>query len=199
VPSGPAAVLWAIFPLLMVISGALFLGERLTARKGLGTLIAFAGIVTVYAGNLGGIGADNSGYALLVLLSPFIACIGTTLVKRHGAGTSSVLLNRNGMLLGAALLAALAFAGEAPLAAEWTLPGLLAVGYLALFGTAMTFGIYFWLLRTMPASRLSLISYVTPVIAMVLGAAAGDGSMDANAWAGTGLVVLGIVLAVARR
>ena len=37
VPSGPAAVLWAIFPLLVAVGGALFLGERLHARKAIGT------------------------------------------------------------------------------------------------------------------------------------------------------------------
>ena len=77
--------------------------------------------------------------------------------------------------------------------------GVLALLYLSLFGTTMTFGIYFWLLRTTPASRLALITYVTPVIAMLIGAAVADGTVDSYAWAGTGLVVLGIVLVVTKR
>jgi len=68
--------------------------------------------------------------------------------------------------------------------------------YLAVFGTSMTFGIYFWLLRTAPASRLALISYVTPILAMLIGALVGDGTLDALAWLGTALVVTGVALVV---
>ncbi|MCA8977020.1 MAG: EamA family transporter [Planctomycetes bacterium] len=199
VPSGPAAVLWGIFPLLMATSGMLFLGERLRPRQIVGTLLAFAGIVTVFGGNLGDLDSGNLGYSLLLLTSPIVSTIGTTLVKRFGSGSSSLLLNRNGMLLGSAVLAALAFSFERPTDMTWTVRGVLALGYLALLGTTMTFGIYFWLLRTTPASRLSLITYVTPVIAMLLGSATGDGVMDGFAWGGTALVVSGIVLVVTRR
>lgn len=199
VPSGPAAVLWGIFPLLMAATGVFVLGERLGARQVIGTLIAFAGIVTVFGGSLGDLDSGNLGYSLLLLASPVVSCVGTTLVKKFGSGTSSVLLNRNGMFLGAAVLASGACLCEEPTAVTWTTRGMLALLYLAVLGTALTFGIYFWLLRTTPASRLALITYVTPVIAMLIGAAAADGTMDANAWAGTGLVVTGIVLVVSRR
>ena len=199
VPSGPAAVLWGIFPLLMAASSVLFLGEKLARRQVLGTFVAFAGIVTVFGGGLGDIDSGNLGYSLLLLMSPFVACAGTTLVKKYGSNTSSVLLNRNGMFFGSALLLLLAFSLEQPLATEWTTRGVLALLYLALLGTTMTFGVYFWLLRTTPASKLALVAYVAPVVAMLLGAAMGDGAIDANAWLGAALVVLGIVLVVTRR
>ncbi|MCR9247187.1 MAG: EamA family transporter [bacterium] len=199
VPSGPAAVLWGIFPLLMAVSGVMFLGERLSGRQIAGTLLAFGGIVTVFGGGLGDIDSGNLGYSLLLLLSPVVACTGTTLVKKYGGGTSSVVLNRNGMFLGALALAVIALLSEDPFAVTWTTRGVVALLALAVFGTTMTFGIYFWLLRTTPASRLALITYVTPVIAMLLGALTGDGAMDGNAWAGTALVVLGIVLVVSKK
>lgn len=196
VPSGIAAVLWGIFPLLMAASGYLFLGESLRPRKALGVLIAFVGIVIVNSGNLGGIASEKAHYAWLLLLSPVVSAIGTTLIKRFGSGTSSVLLNRNGMLVGAALLGLAAGLVEEPGRATWSVRGLLALLYLSVFGTAMSFGIYFWLLRTTPASRLALITYVTPVLAMLLGAVVGDGQMDGRAWLGTVAVVLGVGLVV---
>lgn len=198
VPSGIAAVLWAIFPLLMAGSAVTFLGERLRARQWLGFGVSFGGVVAVLASDLGGIRSDQLGYAWLVLLSPVVAAVGLTLVKKYGSRTSSVVLNRNGMLVGAALLAAVAFVREEPLALEWTPRSVIATAYLALFGTTMTFGIYMWLLRTAPASMLSLINYVTPVLAMLFGVAVGDGSMDAMSWCGTALVVTGIALVVQR-
>jgi drug/metabolite transporter (DMT)-like permease len=198
VPSGIAAVLWSIFPLLMAGSAVLFLGERLRLRQFAGFLVSFLGIVTVFAGAVESIGQQSPGWLLLLLASPVVSAAGTTLVKKYGSGTSSVLLNRNGMLFGAMLLTAMAFLREDPLAMTWTWQVTVATLYLALFGTALTFGIYFWLLRTAPASMLSLISYVTPVLAMLLAAAVGDGAMNVAAWLGAGLVVTGVALVVAR-
>lgn len=199
VPSGPAAVLWGVFPLLMAASGVCFLGERLRLRQALGTLVAFAGIVTVFGGGLGDVDNGNLGACLLLLTSPCLSAVGTTLIKRHGSRTSSLVLNRNGMLLGAALLLLLSWLCEDPFAATWTPRGVLALVALALFGTALTFGVYFWLLRTVAASRLALISYVTPVFAMLLGAIVGDGVLDGFAWGGTALVTAGIAIVVTRR
>jgi drug/metabolite transporter (DMT)-like permease len=199
VTSGVAAVLWAIFPLLMAISGVTFLGESLRPRQWAGFLVSFAGIVAVFAGDLGdpAVAADDArAAALLLLASPVVSGLGTTLVKRFGKGTSSVLLNRNGMLFGAGLLATAAFVHETPLAMAWSWRGTLATLYLALFGTALTFGAYFWLLQRVPASRLSLVSYVTPVLAVLLGIAVGDGVAGLPLLLGTTLVVLGIALVV---
>lgn len=198
VPSGIAAVLWSIFPLLMAGSAMLFLGERLRPLQVGGFLLSFGGIVTVFAGDLGGLPAGDAGAAWLVIGSAVSSAIGTTLVKKFGSGTSSVVLNRNGMLLGAVLLSLLAVLREDPLAMTWSWRGMLATVYLALFGTALTFGVYFWLLRTVAASRLALITYVTPVLAMLIGAAVGDGAMDGAAWLGAALVTAGIVLVVRR-
>lgn len=196
VPSGIAAVLWAVFPLLMAGSAVCFLGERLTAKQWLGFGVSFGGIVAVFSGDLGGIGEHNIGYAWLLLLSPIIAAIGTTLVKKYGSNSSSVVLNRNGMLLGAAMLLLAAFVREDPLAMTWSLRATLATIYLAVFGTTMTFGVYFWLLRTAPASMLALINYVIPVLAMLLAELVGDGSHGSMAWLGAGCVVFGIALVV---
>lgn len=198
VPSGIAAVLWAIFPLLMAGSAVCFLGEKLTARQWLGFAVSFGGIVAVFSGDLGGIDAHEIGYAWLLLLSPVVAATGTTLVKKYGSRHSSVVLNRNGMLLGAAILLAVAFVREDPLAMTWTPRVTIATVSLAVFGTTMTFGIYFWLLRTAPASMLALINYVTPVLAMVLAEVVGDGNHGSFAWAGAACVVTGIALVVRR-
>lgn len=199
VPSGIAAVLWAIFPLLMAASGVFVLGERLRPAQLGGIVVSFLGILTVFGGDLGADGARDPnllGMALLLLLSPCVSAIGTTLVKKFGQGTSSVLLNRNGMLFGALLLAVVAFTFESPLAMRWTLPTTVATIYLAVFGTTLTFGAYFWLLQRVPASRLAMISYVTPVLAVVLGVIVGDGTADRWLWLGTALVVIGVALVV---
>jgi drug/metabolite transporter (DMT)-like permease len=73
-----------------------------------------------------------------------------------------------------------------------------SVAYLAIVGTVVSFGIYYWLLRYVAASRLSLIAYVTPAIALWLGWAVGDEPLAQSTLAGSALILLGIALALRR-
>lgn len=199
-PSSLVSVLWGTFPILMAVSGHWFLpGERLGAGQWLGLAVAFVGVVALFWTDVRTFGPDTWVVGLWVLLSPAVSVVGQTLVKRHGTGTSSVLLNRDAMVLGTlALLAGAAlFERDAPRTFGWTAWGSLA--YLALFGTVVTFGLYFWLLRYAPSYQLSLIAYVVPVIALWVGATLGDEPVHATTIAGTGLVIAGIALVSAGR
>ena len=198
VPSGIAAVLWAVFPALMAVAGHFVLDERLTPRRALGIATALAG--TVLLGCFGALGGGEvaRGDALFLLLSPVASAIGTTLVKRFGRQHSSLLLNRNAMLAGGVLLAATAALLERDRPCAWSPAAIGAVAYLALIGTCLTFGVYYWLMRWAPASDLALVSYVTPVLALLLGWAVKDHSLDAATIAGSALVAVGIALVLGR-
>lgn len=194
VPSGIAAVVWAVFPGLMAVSGHFVLGERLVARKVLGFALAFAGIPVLFAEDFG-TGATTSDI-LLLLASPVVSAISTTLVKKFGPHHSSLVLNRNGMLTGALGLGLAAALGERDRAAHWTSAAIASVVFLAIIGSCLTFGIYYWLLRSAQATKLSLISYVTPCLALLIGWALDDGTLGAASLAGTALITLGVVLVV---
>lgn len=193
VPSGIAAVLWSIFPVLMAIAGHTMLGETLRFSQMCGFGVAFLGVVAMFAGDLGGAGVQQ-GHALVLLLSPLAAAIGTTLVKRHGPACSSLELNRNGMLLGAALLCASGLLFEDPDPSAVGVRAIVATVYLALIGTCLSFGLYFWLLRWAQANRMSLIAYATAPLALLFGWLVGDGEIDAATVVSTTAIVAGIVL-----
>ena len=81
----------------------------------------------------------------------------------------------------------------------WTPRAIFSIAYLAVAGTVVTFGLYFWLLRFAPASSLSLIAYVTPAVALVLGWGFGGESITAFTLAGAVLILIGVTLAAKRR
>ena len=56
-----------------------------------------------------------------------------------------------------------------------------------------------WLLRTVDANTLSLIAYVTPAVALFLGWWVRGETLRSTTIAGTGLILLGVVLVVRRR
>ena len=136
----------------------------------------------------------KQSHALLLLLSPLASAIGTTLVKRHGPDCSSLELNRNGMLLGAALLCLGGLAFEETDPAAIGPRAIFATLYLALIGTCLSFGLYFWLLRWAQANRLSLIAYATAPLALLFGWLVGDGDLDATTLISTAAIVAGIVM-----
>ncbi|NOT31963.1 MAG: EamA family transporter [Planctomycetes bacterium] len=194
-PSALVSVLWAVYPLLQAIVGHVFLpSERVARAQVLGFGLGFLGVAALFATDLRGLGPAALPAGAVLLLSPLISAIGTTYVKKHGGGTSSMLLNRNAMFVGAALLWIVAFASERGVPFHWTGAALFSLAYLAVFGTVVAFGLYFWLLRHSPANRLSVIAYVTPAVALVLGLVVRQEPVGPWTLAGLGLILLGVWL-----
>jgi drug/metabolite transporter (DMT)-like permease len=195
IPSGLVAVLWAVFPIFVALGGHLIGTERITARKWVGIAVSFLGVALLFATDLAAIDAKAVKMGALVLLAPFSVSISTLLIKTRAAGSSSLILNRDAMFIGAAVLGITAFCVESPLEVVWTTPAILSVLYLSLAGTVVTFGTYVWLLRFVPAYRMSLTSFVIPVFALLLGAAIGGEPLGPRTLFGTALVLGGVGLA----
>jgi drug/metabolite transporter (DMT)-like permease len=198
--SSLVAILWAVFPLMMAVCAHAWLpGERMRARQWVGMLAGFGGVYLLFQNDLRDAGPQAQGAAALLLLSPLVSALGTTLVKRKGGSVSSALLNRDGMLLGGALLCAAAFVFERGQPVEWSTRAVLSVVYLSAVGTVLAFGLYFWVMRYAPTYQLSLIAYVTPVIAMLLGALLNDEPVGLSTIGGLALILGGVASALLGR
>ena len=196
-PSGVTSVLWAVFPLMVAVSSHWLLQhERLRPTHWLGFVLGFVGVSLLFFTDVQSFGADGVPAGLVLLLSPLAAAVSTTVIKRHGGGVSATLLNRNAMAVGAALLFAVGLLSESGDEIAWTGNAVFSLLYLSLLGTCLTFGLYFWLLRYASASKLSLIAFVTPCIALLLGSTLGGEPLYWHTLAGTGAIVAGIALAV---
>jgi drug/metabolite transporter (DMT)-like permease len=199
IPSGLVSVLWATFPLMMALTGHfLTRTERLHGRQWVGLVLAFAGVAALFATDIASVGPRAVMMGLLLLLGPLGVTYSTVLIKRRAAGSSSLILNRDSMAIGAVLLLTLSALLERGAPVRVTPGAIFSVLYLALFGSVITFGAYLWLLRTVPAYRLSLVSYVTPVIALLLGSVLAREPFGATTAFGTVLVLAGVALTLRR-
>ncbi|MEM9488685.1 MAG: DMT family transporter, partial [Myxococcota bacterium] len=199
-PSGLVSLLWAVYPMIVAILGHLFLpAERLSGLQWLGFVLGLAGVAVLFRTDLSSFGGDALVVGAVLFISPLVAAGATVLVKLYGRSSSSLILNRNGMILAAILLLAAGLVTESEASVEWTPRAVFSVGYLAAVGTVTSFGLYYWLLRFVPAYRLSLIAYITPPVALFLGWAVGGEPITTFTLAGAGLIVLGIILIVTRR
>lgn len=201
VPSGLAAVLFATFPLWTVLLAPLLLPEhRLTWRGVAGVVLGFAGIALIFSRDLApGSGGKAAFAGAVFLLAPLLSAISNLLAKRWGSGVHPLSMTAVPMLLGALCIAPVAALVEAPLAAAYDAPGLLALAYLAVVGSALAFTVYYWLLRRMSVLTLSLITYTAPVVAVALGAALFDERLGPHALLGSAVVLAGVLVTVAVR
>ncbi len=199
-PSGLAAILFATFP-LMVAGLARFLlpGERPTARTWAGIALGFVGVAIIYSEDLAALGgAQVRSAALLFSLSPLASALANVLSKRWGGGLHPLALTAMPMAIGSMLLGGVAATIERDLPIRLDPTSIACILYLAIIGSVVTFGLYFWLLARFPATKLSLIAYGTPVVAVLIGTAWLGEPMTARIGAGASLVLVGVALATSR-
>ncbi len=197
VPSGLAAVLFATFPLIVAVMAHFALpGERMTVKVMVGTALGFAGIAAIFAEDFDLLGGRSVLVAsLIMLVSPFVAAISTVAYKKWGHGIRPVAFNAVAVVYGSVIMgvvAAFTEGHETIVLERWPV---LAILYMAVAGTAITFPLYFWLLEHMRARQVALIGYGTPVVAVVLGVLFLDETLTARTLVGSAMVVIGVAVA----
>jgi len=174
VPSGLAALIIATIPIWMAVLGWLWrIGPPPGAGTWAGLALGFAGIALLVgpSGTSGGEAVSLPGAAVLILASALWA--GGSLISRTARLPSHPLMATSMQLLcGGAFLVALGLgAGEGRLLdpTSVSLRSWLALAFLVLFGSVVTFSAYIWLLRVSTPARVSTYAYVNPVVALYLG------------------------------
>ena len=174
-------------------------GERLQPVAMAGIAVGFVGIMLIFSDEFAGLDARRVQMAALVfLLSPLSAALASVAIKRWGKGIHPMALTAVPMGMTAGIMGALAVVGERHLTVSFDLVSVSALLYLALFGTAVTFFLYFWLLDRLPATSLSLITYGVPVVALVVGNLFLGEAFTLRMLLGAVLVLIGVWLALRR-
>ncbi|MGH7558709.1 MAG: DMT family transporter [Gemmatimonadota bacterium] len=200
IPSGLTAVLFATLPFFtLLIAHVALPTERMTGRRIAGVMIGFLGVLLVFRGDLSVEHPRGAVAAAVLLLSPLASAAANVGVKRWGMDIHPYQLSILPMIYGALALLGTSLAVEDVSAAAWTPVAIGSVVYLALFGSAFAFVGYYTLLRVVAVTTLNLISYVFPIVAVVLGYLVLGESMDSLTLAGAALVLTGIAVATWRR
>lgn len=194
VPSGWIAVVFGLSPLVTGLFAALWLRERsLTPRKLAGVLLGLVGLVAIFAEGTD-LGPDTTLGVVAVLVSTLLHSASAVWVRRLSAGLSAIAVTGGGLAVAvpAFLLTWLVVGADWPQALSSR--AAYAILYLALFGSVLGFLWYFYLLREVEAVKVSLLTLVTPVTALLLGRWLNGEVISAAVWWGTGLILLGLAL-----
>lgn len=195
VPSGVAAVLQTLVPIATAVWALFLLGERLSLLGILGVAIGFVGISFVIQpdpNNL--LGGDTLG-RLLIVGQVISVALGGVLVQYARPTLDRVALTGWSMLLGAIVLHAISLGiGELP-GNGLTVPTAIgAIIYLGVFSTAIAFYIFYYILETQGAFEASLVSYLVPIVATLVGVFVLGESISILTYVGFVLVALGFAL-----
>jgi len=169
-----SAVIVGMGPIYVLLLAVLLRLEHATWHKAVGLAIAFAGVTVLAiehtnAPRSASLVGDaitmtgSVGFAMYAVLGKRVAGEYDALTMtayNHFAGAAIVmpLAVRQAWLLGGS---------GASRTVAW--PGWAAILYMGVFGSAVAYLAYYWLLRYLEASQLSAFTYLLPVLATILG------------------------------
>jgi len=199
VSSGLVAVLCAVAPLVTALLTAFVARtETLSRGKAAGIAIGIAGVVLLFRPQEGVASADTMG-----LLAAFVSSVGAAgnLVAQSlwSKQDDARVLNAWSMSLGAGLLLGLSFCVERGSVVAWTPANVGAIFYLAILGTVVAFLSYYKLIRALPATQVSMITLIFPVVAVLLGRLVLGERLAGNAVLGIALIMGGVGMTLLRR
>ena len=193
ISSSVTAILIATVPLIIALISRFFgLHERLGPLRLIGLIVGFGGVAALVGfGSLSGALAW-AGVAC-VLVGPIGYAIGPLIIERHLHAVDSI-----GPVAGSLSIASLVLLVPAMLTLPQHMPSAVALASVAILGlvcTALSMLLMFYLVKTAGASRASIITYVNPAVATLLGVAVLDEHLGAWGLLGFALILLGSWLA----
>jgi drug/metabolite transporter (DMT)-like permease len=194
--SAAAAVIVSLSPVLTTgFARGLLPDERLTHAGIAGLLLGLIGVAILVRPEPGNLLAGDVVGKLLVFLAALSFAFGSVLARRNEADLPIETMEAWSMLLGAAVMHAVApVRGETFAAIQWTPGALWALAYLSLAASAGGFLIYFDLLERLGPVEINLVSYVAPVFAALSGWVFLEEVVDPATVVGFLVIVVGFAL-----
>ena len=195
VPSGVAAILQGLVPIVTALWAIPLLGERLSGLGAAGAAIGFLGVGLIVQPDPGNLLAGDTASRLLIVGQVCSVALGGVLIQRAGPTLEQLPLVGWSMLVGGLVLHTVSLGrGEFPSADSIGPTSMGALLYLGVFATAVAFMIYFAILEEHGAFEAALIGYAVPIVATVAGVVLLDESIGPLTVAGFALVAVGFAL-----
>ncbi len=194
IPSGLSSIMFATYPLFIVLVGRLRLeNERLDVTKIFGVLLGFFGVYMIFAGELSFDRSISPWGMAAIVVSAGMQAFGLITIRKRGQDVHPIAITLGGLIFGAAFLLILSLAFESLEGAVFDATAIGSIAYLAVFGTVTTFITYFWLVKHVHPVFLSLTAFITPIVALTLGTAVRGEHISPDLVFGATLVLLGVL------
>lgn len=172
ISSGIAAIIAAIVPLWMVIDTLLlFKGTRVSRRAIIGLLIGFVGILAIFYDHLADYSDPGYTWGIVVMLLASISwSLGSVYSSFNRIDINPVFAAGIQMLMaGVASIGISLVIGEPVNVLNMPTEGILAILYLAIFGSMIAYNAYLYALAHLTPTQVSIYAYINPIVAVLLG------------------------------
>ncbi len=196
VPSGLASVLFAVYPFFVALFSFYRVPNEIIGKlKIFGMSLGFFGIVMIFSDSFT---ADFSNLFLgmiAVALSGIIQAWMAVTIKKSGKHLNSLSMNFIPMVIAgfSGLLLGLLTEDLSKIKIDET--AITSVLYLAFFGSVVTFTSFYWLMKKINIILLSLLAFITPIVALLLGWIFYKESLTTEHIIGSILVLAGLLFA----
>ena len=197
VPSGLTSIMSALSPVIIFVGSILF-GIQKPSWKGLiGVLLGFLGVVFIFRNGLGAILDPNYKTGILFLSIAILSwSAGTVYSKKHTHKSNNIALNLFYQFsISSVIQFVLAFIFSSNTdVSSWSSRSILALLYLAVFGSVLAFFSYHYALKRVTAIQVSILNYVNTIIAVFLGWLLLDEVITTDFIIATALIILGVFI-----
>lgn len=170
IDSGIASIINSSMPLFTIIIAPLMISEeRITPTKAIGLIAGFIGVVfLILPGIQGGWGENLMGQAAS-LLATISYAFSIVYIRKKCAGLPPELQSFAQLLFGAIIIWIFIFTIEGKPALPELPITWVALLWLGILGSCVSFVLYYGLLEKIGPTRVSLVTYIMPLMSVVLG------------------------------
>ncbi len=194
IPSGLVSVLFGLTPLVTGILAAQLLGEKLLTPGRLGGIfLGVCGLWLLFNDDIGAL--DSSRWAVAaVVLAVVLQALMVVAIKRVGAEVPAMALAGGGLLVAAPLFLLVWWLSDAALPQSVSLRTLGSIVYLSVVGSVLGFVLFYYALKRLEASRMALVTLITPVLALLLGAWLNSEQVSVHEWLASAVILSGLIV-----
>ena len=193
--SNLASILWASFPIITSVMAHFYLpSERLNKKRSISLLLGIIGtaLIISQSENLGG---NNVGIGVIViLLAVLVASWPNAYLKKYKNEVNTFQLNAMSQSIGGIFLFTFAILTEPGQAMIWTKTNIFATTYLIVFGSVITFSLYYWLFAYLSLSQITYVAFFPPILAIIIGWIFLDEQLSFLILLGASLIIFGALL-----
>ncbi|GAA3940643.1 DMT family transporter [Litoribacillus peritrichatus] len=210
IPSGLISVIYGLSPMISALFGQWLSDEEaLPAYRWVACIISLFGLLTIFGQGLV-LSSEALVGVLWLLLAVTLFSLSGVLVKRSTHQNGFVEQTVGSLICSVPLLAvifgmevlkgyvlngsAVTIEGMTAAVDAMSVKSLSAILYLATMGSLVGFMCYFYVLSKMSASKVALVTLITPVMALTVGHLVNDEVVSGMTILGTALILLSLVL-----
>jgi len=195
IDSGTASILNAANPLFTILLSPIFIkDDRITWPKMLGLLVGFLGVYFLMAPSLQDGWNANLAGQVTMLAATLCYAAGSIYARIKSTDMPAVISAFLQIAAAAAITWALVLFTEKPVIFPSKAVTWIALGWLGFLGTSIAYIIYFYLLHHIGPTRISMVTYIPPLVGVILGIVFLNESFYWQAILGGALILSGITL-----